>query len=142
MILLSSPFDLHVLGTPPAFILSQDQTLRIFIRIHLFDGLSSSLLLLLLLFSLISWDPFTVSIQLSRFCFSMFSPVPRLCPIKNPSVLHWVLLRLLAPPLPIPVSRRVFYLTASPSLLSRVLLSSSCSLFQGPARCPPLSPRK
>ena len=27
MILLS-PFDLHVLGTPPAFILSQDQTLR------------------------------------------------------------------------------------------------------------------
>ena len=24
----SSPFDLHVLGTPPAFILSQDQTLR------------------------------------------------------------------------------------------------------------------
>ena len=25
------PFDLHVLGTPPAFILSQDQTLRIFL---------------------------------------------------------------------------------------------------------------
>jgi hypothetical protein len=24
----TSPFDLHVLGTPPAFILSQDQTLR------------------------------------------------------------------------------------------------------------------
>ena len=23
------PFDLHVLGTPPAFILSQDQTLRL-----------------------------------------------------------------------------------------------------------------
>ena len=23
------PFDLHVLGTPPTFILSQDQTLRI-----------------------------------------------------------------------------------------------------------------
>ncbi len=30
MILLS-PFDLHVLGTPPAFILSQDQTLRHFV---------------------------------------------------------------------------------------------------------------
>ena len=35
------PFDLHVLGTPPAFILSQDQTLRItfyrtFIRLFLF----------------------------------------------------------------------------------------------------------
>ena len=26
---LLPPFDLHVLGTPPAFILSQDQTLRI-----------------------------------------------------------------------------------------------------------------
>ena len=25
---MASPFDLHVLGTPPAFILSQDQTLR------------------------------------------------------------------------------------------------------------------
>ena len=25
---LASPFDLHVLSTPPAFILSQDQTLR------------------------------------------------------------------------------------------------------------------
>ena len=25
----SSPFDLHVLGTPPAFILSQDQTLML-----------------------------------------------------------------------------------------------------------------
>ena len=24
----SSPFDLHVLSTPPAFVLSQDQTLR------------------------------------------------------------------------------------------------------------------
>ena len=25
---IASPFDLHVLGTPPAFILSQDQTLN------------------------------------------------------------------------------------------------------------------
>lgn len=25
----TSPFDLHALGTPPAFILSQDQTLRL-----------------------------------------------------------------------------------------------------------------
>ncbi len=33
----ASPFDLHVLGTPPAFILSQDQTLRkllLFFRAH------------------------------------------------------------------------------------------------------------
>ena len=27
-IIANTPFDLHVLGTPPAFILSQDQTLR------------------------------------------------------------------------------------------------------------------
>jgi hypothetical protein len=26
---MKSPFDLHVLGTPPAFILSQDQTLML-----------------------------------------------------------------------------------------------------------------
>ena len=26
--LLKTPFDLHVLGTPPAFVLSQDQTLK------------------------------------------------------------------------------------------------------------------
>ncbi len=29
---IAAPFDLHVLGTPPAFILSQDQTLRILTR--------------------------------------------------------------------------------------------------------------
>ncbi len=29
LILLQDPFDLHVLSTPPAFILSQDQTLRL-----------------------------------------------------------------------------------------------------------------
>jgi hypothetical protein len=29
VLLLISPFDLHALGTPPAFILSQDQTLRL-----------------------------------------------------------------------------------------------------------------
>ena len=33
---LLHPFDLHVLGTPPAFILSQDQTLR-----RIFIGLST-----------------------------------------------------------------------------------------------------
>ena len=29
----STPFDLHVLGTPPAFVLSQDQTLIFLVRI-------------------------------------------------------------------------------------------------------------
>ena len=48
-----SPFDLHVLGTPPAFILSQDQTLRIilfcifrcvmFIHFTLWNSTGSSL---------------------------------------------------------------------------------------------------
>ena len=33
---LLSPFDLNVLGTPPAFILSQDQTLEIFLYTSLF----------------------------------------------------------------------------------------------------------
>jgi hypothetical protein len=33
------PFDLHVLGTPPAFILSQDQTLR---KSHFLFGTQSS----------------------------------------------------------------------------------------------------
>ena len=28
-------FDLHVLGTPPAFVLSQDQTLQLNLSIHL-----------------------------------------------------------------------------------------------------------
>ena len=28
LLLIANPFDLHVLSTPPAFILSQDQTLR------------------------------------------------------------------------------------------------------------------
>ena len=48
---ISGPFDLHVLGTPPAFILSQDQTLSIIsskscytLRLHIdFNLISSSL---------------------------------------------------------------------------------------------------
>ena len=31
---MKSPFDLHVLGTPPAFILSQDQTLMLKVLIQ------------------------------------------------------------------------------------------------------------
>ncbi len=44
-----SPFDLHVLGTPPAFILSQDQTLMFCVCLSLAG--SSGLVLLSLLFS-------------------------------------------------------------------------------------------
>ena len=31
------PFDLHVLGTPPAFVLSQDQTLQLIFYTEAFD---------------------------------------------------------------------------------------------------------
>jgi hypothetical protein len=37
-------FDLHVLGTPPAFILSQDQTLRQFLSDHSLNGLHFTVL--------------------------------------------------------------------------------------------------
>ena len=30
----TTPFDLHVLGAPPAFVLSQDQTLNLFVLYH------------------------------------------------------------------------------------------------------------
>ncbi|UCH58299.1 MAG: hypothetical protein JSV61_08735, partial [Anaerolineales bacterium] len=40
----SSSFDLHVLGTPPAFILSQDQTLRKNF-VHLFSAESQNFIL-------------------------------------------------------------------------------------------------
>ena len=45
---LLHPFDLHVLGTPPAFVLSQDQTLSsyLIIKILLLITLSSTLLVL------------------------------------------------------------------------------------------------
>jgi hypothetical protein len=32
------PFDLHVLGTPPAFVLSQDQTLKLNLFLSLFHN--------------------------------------------------------------------------------------------------------
>ena len=37
-----TPFDLHVLGTPPAFVLSQDQTLKKWYLIHSLECLKSS----------------------------------------------------------------------------------------------------
>ena len=42
-VLRLSPFDLHVLGTPPAFVLSQDQTLNIW-YLHLLASSAGSLL--------------------------------------------------------------------------------------------------
>ena len=52
------PFDLHVLGMPPAFILSQDQTLHL-------------ILTLFFLFSVICLDCFSgVSRNRRDFCFS------------------------------------------------------------------------
>ena len=41
-----APFDLHVLGTPPAFVLSHDQTLRRNVFIFPFEGICTESLLL------------------------------------------------------------------------------------------------
>ena len=54
---MKSPFDLHVLGTPPAFILSQDQTL-------MFNLLNCKINV---------WLIFTVLLFVLGFCSSEFS---------------------------------------------------------------------
>ncbi|WP_207643843.1 hypothetical protein, partial [Desulfitobacterium hafniense] len=41
-VLDTGPFDLHVLGTPPAFVLSQDQTLHKIYEEHLIAQISYS----------------------------------------------------------------------------------------------------
>jgi hypothetical protein len=65
--LLQSPFDLHVLGTPPAFILSQDQTLRIIC----FESVISDILFLLLYHRNSTGLPITL--QLLRCCLPVLS---------------------------------------------------------------------
>ena len=122
---LLHPFDLHVLGTPPAFILSQDQTLRIIssgssqIR---FISLQSSLrnclvcfLFLLLLncqgafpaaySSLLRQDSIIwVSSFLSRAFFISFylpsSPFPNPFPLPKTSLFYY-LSTACQPPIPI-----------------------------------------
>ena len=49
-----NPFDLHVLGTPPAFILSQDQTLHLFLMKSLSRLSSLSLFFLTRFYSVFS----------------------------------------------------------------------------------------
>jgi hypothetical protein len=64
--LLKPSFDLHVLSTPPAFILSQDQTLRIFASSH-----TSRCLFLTLLSSTFPHrisTGFSITLQLLRCC--------------------------------------------------------------------------
>ena len=75
----SEAFDLHVLGTPPAFILSQDQTL------HLIDSfiLRSLFLRILLL------DVVFVSYSCSVFKDLCFSPSEECC-INIPSIYPYV----------------------------------------------------
>ena len=91
----SVPFDLHVLGTPPAFILSQDQTLSIIRSIGLLHPLNhidfkfvpSKTLSKLLASLLISKNPalpfFTVFPKIS-FLFGIFG----VCAL----ILYWFLL--------------------------------------------------
>ena len=74
---MKSPFDLHVLGTPPAFILSQDQTLMFkFVR-------SKSVWLILpfyccfrFLFSEISLRTFLFCLEFSGLHYCLFVKVP------------------------------------------------------------------
>jgi hypothetical protein len=75
--LLQSPFDLHVLGTPPAFILSQDQTLRIIC----FESVISDILFLLLYHRNSTGLPITL--QLLRCCLpengQKYTDAPHFC---------------------------------------------------------------
>ena len=87
----SEAFDLHVLGTPPAFILSQDQTL------HCLLFLSDNLLVCLALFCFlfISKLSLTLCFILSRSVFNVLSLVSLVeCPFILPSSLTFVKLFL------------------------------------------------
>ena len=84
-------FDLHVLGTPPAFILSQDQTL------HCLLFLSDNLLVCLALFYFlfISKLSLTLCFILSRSVFNVLSLDSLVeCPFILPSLLTFVKLFL------------------------------------------------
>ena len=88
----SEAFDLHVLGTPPAFILSQDQTL------HCLLFLSDNLLVCLALFCFmfISKLSLTLCFILSCSVFNVLSLVSLVeCPFILPSSLTFVKLFLL-----------------------------------------------
>jgi hypothetical protein len=51
----SNPFDLHALDTPPAFILSQDQTLKKFLSLTKENNIENLDFSRLILFYLKSW---------------------------------------------------------------------------------------
>ena len=71
----SEAFDLHVLGTPPAFILSQDQTLHL---------ISSSIVTASRCLSYINLLTFVVSCNVSISC-SVFKELPH-CPFEQCSM--------------------------------------------------------
>ena len=109
----SEAFDLHVLGTPPAFILSQDQTL------HCLLFLSDNLLVCLALFCFlfISKLSLTLCFILSRSVFNVLSLDSLVeCPFILPSSLTFVKLFLfffyffLSFPLFLSLYQRFFYL--------------------------------
>ena len=87
----SDAFDLHVLGTPPAFILSQDQTLHCLL--YLSDNLLVCLALFYFLF--ISKLSLTLCFILSRSVFNVLSLISLVeCPFILPSLLSFVKLFL------------------------------------------------
>ena len=59
-----TPFDLHVLGTPPAFVLSQDQTLRLIPESHSLE--------LLVVNSFILYAPYSIAmVRVAVFLFRL-----------------------------------------------------------------------
>ena len=77
-----SPFDLHVLGTPPAFILSQDQTLMLNAVLHSLTLMSPSR---------ISFRSFDLQLTDALLCFLLpnFLRSEDLIFIKESSGLHF-----------------------------------------------------
>ena len=70
---VGASFDLHVLGMPPAFILSQDQTLHLILTLFFF-----SLLSVLIVFQVSQEiDVISVSLVLVRLFFSFLSSFQR-----------------------------------------------------------------
>jgi hypothetical protein len=73
-----SPLDLHVLGTPPAFVLSQDQTLKLNIYSHYCDfnnrlNLLKRINLLASLYCLVFKDHLLVGFALAKRSNSLFA---------------------------------------------------------------------
>src|SRR5512133_2295199 len=66
------PFDLHVLGLPLAFILSQDQTLRCKLKVKIFSSSDVTLDLICVTFLVLPFSIFSMNSALRLFIYSSF----------------------------------------------------------------------